>query len=221
MRLVAAGCLSLVALAACSDTPVSPNALRSQAAHFDSLATVLAEHVGQDHRRVDNLQIIATALAHGATPGVVTVTIAGTPVTVHFVGIEAVDSASAVTGQVLAAGWVDSDADTSIFVDAEELTNGFIDQAVALAIGDSSEWTQTYPPQFEYSWKSSSTPCTNYPIVNQIAGPHALCHLALATLSFNVVPTTFEGSPLLIPVGAAIVSPSVTFEIAQLAGDGF
>jgi hypothetical protein len=221
MRLVAAGCLSLVALAACSDTPVSPSALRSQAVHFDSLATVLAKHVGEDHTRVDNLQIIATALAHGATPGVVTMTIAGAPVTVHLVGIEGVDSASVATGLVLAVGWVDADADTSIFVSAQQLTSGFIDQSVTLAVGDSSEGTGTYPPQFAYSWQPSGTRCTNYPITNDVAGPSALCHLALGTLSFNVVPTTFEGSPLLVPVGAAIVSPSVTFGIAQLAGNGF
>jgi hypothetical protein len=220
MRFVAAGCF--VMLAACSDTPVSPDALRSQAAHFDSLATVGAKTVGEDHSRVVGLQWIATALAHGAIPGAVTMTIAGRPVTVHVVGIEAIAPGEVASGNVDAAGWVDRDAaDTVILVEVSELTTGFIDQTVALAIGDSSEWTQAYPPQFTYSEQTTSAPCTNYPITNEVAGPNPECHLALATVSFTAVPQTFQGSPLLLPVGAAIVSPSVTFGVAQLHGRGY
>jgi hypothetical protein len=219
MRFVAAVCF--VVLAACSDTPVSPNALRSQAAHFDSLATVAIKTPSEDQTRVASLEFIANGLAHGATPGVVTMTIAGTPVIVHIVGIEAVDQGEVATGNVSAAGWIESDADTVVLVQVGELTTGFIDQTVALAIADSSEWTQAYPPQFRYSQQNLGAPCTNYPITNQLAGPDPECHLALATVSFSAVPQTFQGSPLLLPVGAAIVSPMVTFGLAQLHGGGY
>jgi hypothetical protein len=221
MRFVAAGCFAWVALAACSDTPISPNALRSQAAHFDSLATVESKKAVSGDLRLANLQFIANALAHGAVPATVTMTIANTPVTVHMVGIEAISPGARLDGNVYAAGWVDHDADTSIFVFAQELTTGFIDQGVALAIGDSAESTPSYPPQFTYSQQNTGAPCTNYPIVNQLAGPAPECHLALATISFTAVPATFEGSPQLLPVGAAIVSPLVTFGLAQLAGNGY
>ena len=220
MRFVAAGCLALVGLAACSDTPISPNALRSQAAHFDSLATVAMKTSGDDQTRVASLEFIANALAHGATPGVVTMTIAGTPVTVHIVGFDAVLPGGG-DDHVSAVGWMEPGADTVILVQVIELTTGFIDQTVSLAIGDSSESTPAYPPQFTYSQQNTSVPCTNYPITNELAGPNAECHLALATVSFNAVPQTFQGSPLLLPVGAAIVSPAVTFWLAQLSGNGY
>jgi hypothetical protein len=166
--------------------------------------------------RLADLQFIANALAHGALPGVVTMTIAGTPVTVHMVGIEFVGHEALLDGNVFAAGWVDADADTSINVDVQELTTGFIDQSVGIAIGDSSEYTQAYPPQFTYTEQLSNATCTNYPIAYQVAGPNPECHLALATVTFNAVPQTFEGSPQVLPVGAAIVSPQLTFGLAQL-----
>jgi hypothetical protein len=55
VRFVSAGCLTLVALAACSDSPVSPN----------------------DQQQI--LVHLANALAHGAIPAVVTMTMAGRP----------------------------------------------------------------------------------------------------------------------------------------------
>jgi hypothetical protein len=217
MRFVAAGCLALVALAACSDTPVSPNALRSQAAHFDSLATAVGQPHPADPTRVANLELIANALAHGALPGVTTMTIAGQSVTVHIVGVEALYTDTSDI-HVWAVAWVDPDADTSITVTGIQLLSGFIDQTVALVVGDSSEWTQSYPPQFTYREQGNNTACTNYPITNRLGGPNPQCQLVLATVSFSAVPGTFEGSPLLLPTGAAIASPSVTFGVARLAG---
>ena len=215
MRFVAAGCLLCVALAACSDTPVSPHALRAQALHFDSLTTAAIQQHPTDATRLSNLYTITNALARGAVPGVVTMTVAGTPVTVHLVGIAVFAAGDTSDEHVSVAGWVDADADTSITVFVIHLTTGNIDQAVALAIGDSSEWTQAYPPQFTFSQQSVSTPCTNYPITNELAGPNPPCHLAAGVVAFNAVPETFQGSPLLLPVGAAIVSPSASFQFVQ------
>lgn len=214
MRLVAAMCLSLVALAACSDTPVSPSALHSQAAHFDSLATLAIQSRNPSPTRVTNLEVIANALAHGAQPGVVTMTIGGTPVTVHLVGIQVVDT-NAIDGRVYVAGWVDSDADTSISVDVSQGTTGYVVQSVALAIGDSSASTQTFPSQFPFSAQNASGSCTDYPITNHFVSAAWPCHLTRGTVSFTADVQADEGP---VPVATLIVSPSVTFGIAQFVG---
>jgi hypothetical protein len=218
MRFVAAVCF--VVLAACSDTPVSPNALRSQAVHFDSLASIEAAKPNPGQRLV-RLAVIANALAHGAVPGIVSMTIAGVPKRVEIVGVETVYKLDVGKDEhVLAAGWVDPAADTMIAVTGIETADGFIDQAVGLYVGDSGEGTQAYPPSFSYVQTNTDAQCTNYPVVNLLVGPNPPCHLEHAALSFDVVPATFDGSPQLLPVGAAIVSPEVTFGLAQLMPTG-
>lgn len=140
-------------------------------------------------------------------------TIAGTAVTVHIVGIQLIDTA-AVNGRVYAAGWVDADADTSIAVDVVQTTTGFVVQRVALATGDSSAATQTFPSTCPFTVQNANGSCTNYPITNHVITPGLPCHLGQGTVLFTA-DVQAGGSP---PIATPIVSPSVTFGLAQFVG---
>ena len=215
MRIASAGCVALVAFAACSDATSSSHALRAEALHFDSLATLAEGHASLAH--LINLQVIANGFAHGAEPGVVTMTIGGTPVSVHVIGIQAVDSNPA-DGRVYVAGWIDADADTTISVDVRQFTTGFVVDNVSLAIGDSSASTQTFQSQYPFMVKNSNATCANYPITNQINTMALPCHLGQGTVSFTADVTADGVSQFPVPVATLIVSPSVTFGLAQFDG---
>jgi len=213
VRYVLLGCFALLALAACSDATGSSQALRAEALHFDSLAT-LATQSHANETRLINLQVITNGLGHGAVPGVVTMTIAGTPVGVHVIGIQAVDT-TGPDGRVYVAGWVDADADTSIAVDARQTATGFVVDRVALVIGDSSASTQTFPSPNPFTVQNTSASCANYPITNQIATATMLCHLGKGTVSFTADVVADAGA---FAATTTITSGPVTFGIAQFDG---
>jgi hypothetical protein len=209
MRFVAAGCFSLAVLAAGPDRLVSQPGLGPLAAHFDSLATAELAKPQLDHERVQRLALIVYALAGGADPGQVTMSIAGRPMSFQVVGIETDRDGIMPLRAVHAVGWHDLDADTTIALSAMSAltTEAESDLRVVLLRGTIVDSGEAYRPALTFSVSMSDTLCMYYRLLHALYTPSARCNVGHATMTFA---TLSDG-------GTFIASPEFTFGLARVA----
>jgi len=180
MRFVAAGCFSVAVLAA------GPDRAAAQSAHFDSLANAELAKPHPYSARFERLGLIAVALAGGAEPGHVAMSIAGRPMSFQIVGIRRT--------RIYAVGWHDVAADTMITILAPHV----------MQFRGSTVDTGTANVQaFNMSATVGDTNCVS---LYRLVHVPQRCNVGHATMSFATLSTG----------GTLIASPEVTFGVLHI-----
>ncbi len=189
MRFVAAGVCALAVLAARLD---------GQAAHFDSLAIAELAKPHPDQERFQRLATIAYALANGAVPGQVAMSVAGRTISFQIIGLRHTS--------LRAVGWHDAAADTMISILAPVADEPF-STGVALWRDTTVDSAAVEPRAFQVRAVVSDTPCgTFYRLIHALYAESQICDVGHASMAFATISAS----------GTVIGSPPVTFGVVRI-----